>query len=111
LCSGQAAPVDAPELAEAVACAIGTFGLPFPQSPSSAGFVYRDDCRSSMTFARHVMFQDDIADAINGVRYAAVSAIVGMQLVILAANLCVVTTERVFQIFVPNRLQRARVER
>ena len=48
---------------------IGASGLPLPQSPSSAGFVYRDDCRSSLTLARHVMFQEDIADAINGVRY------------------------------------------
>jgi hypothetical protein len=51
-----------------VANAIGTYGIPFPQSPSSAGFAYRDDCRSSLTFARHVTLQEDIADAINGVR-------------------------------------------
>jgi hypothetical protein len=66
---GQSVPADPPELAEAVANAIGAHGLPLPHSPSSAGFLYRNDCRSSTTFSRHVMFQDDIADAINGVRY------------------------------------------
>lgn len=66
---GQSAPADPPELAEAVTNAIGPHGLPLPHSPSSAGFLYRNDCRSNATFARHVMFQEDIADAINGVRY------------------------------------------
>jgi hypothetical protein len=72
---GQATPVDPPELAETVLNALGTFGLPLPQSPSSAGFAYRDDCRSSLTFARHVMFEEDIADAINGVRYVTSSVL------------------------------------
>ena len=54
---GQSVPADPPELAEAVANAVGPRGLSFPLSPSSAGFLYRNDCRSSATFARHVMFQ------------------------------------------------------
>jgi hypothetical protein len=71
--SGQAASSDPPELAETVASVFGTNGLPLPQSPASAGFVYRDDCRSSLTFASQVMFQEDIADAVNGVRYGCYS--------------------------------------
>lgn len=66
---GQAASADPPDFAETVAATFGTSGLPLPHSPVSAGFEYRDDCRSSLNFARHVMLQDDIADAINGVRY------------------------------------------
>ncbi len=115
--SGQAAAADPAELAETVANVIGTLGLPLPQSPSSAGFAYRDDCRSSLTFARHVMFQEDIADAINGVRYVTdlmlkFAALVGLFAPTAFMSAAMLHAKRAhFQIFVPTKQLRARAGR